>query len=62
MESLNKLYINAPIASERAAKRASDAFAKEKGYSYKEEEMDCFYHQSLEKVLDDNFNRCLFLL
>lgn len=49
MESLNKLYINAPIASERAAKRASDAFAKEKGYSYKEEEMDCFYHQSLEK-------------
>ena len=36
MERLNKLYINAPIVSERAGKRAADAFAKEKGYSYKE--------------------------
>lgn len=30
MERLNKLYINAPIVSERAGKRAADAFAKEK--------------------------------
>lgn len=49
MERLNKLYINAPIVSERAGKRAADAFAKEKGYSYKEEEIDRFLPPELRK-------------
>lgn len=49
MERLNKLYINAPIVSERAGKRAADAFAKEKGYSYKEEEVDRFLPPELRK-------------
>lgn len=49
MERLNKLYINAPIVSERAGKRAADAFAKEKGYYYKEEEIDRFLPPELRK-------------
>ena len=49
MERLNKLYINAPIVSERAGKRAADAFAKEKGYSYKEEEIERFLPPELRK-------------
>lgn len=49
MERLNKLYISAPIVSERAVERAANAFAKEKGYSYKEEEIDRFLPPKLRK-------------
>ena len=49
MERLNKLLMNAPIVSERAGKRAKNVFAKEKGYCYKEEEIDRFLPPELRK-------------
>lgn len=49
MERLNKLLMNAPIVSEKAGKRADAVFAKEKGYFYKEEEIDRFLPPELRK-------------
>lgn len=51
MKRLNSLYITAPGTSDDAVNRASMALGKNKEYSYKDEEIDCFLPSGLRGKL-----------